>query len=247
MPGKSRACGEQVAHRVFFFPVSRTHAVVSGCAPSPGFCWPGLAPAVGKTRTVSFSSPCLARTRLFPGVHPRPASVGRGSHLRRASRAPCLCLCSASHARGCFRVRALARLLLAGARTCGEQDAHPVCAPFPASHARGWFRVRARTRLLLAGARGCAGQIARASVYLRLLYQKGRVKSKRMDEFFRTFIRSLSRLCCGGRKRGASARAKRREKRRMRDVRNGGAQGITASGGEILTRTKPNRERMNNR
>ena len=61
------------------------------------------------------------------------------------------------------RVRAHAWLLLTGAHIC--------------------------TRLLLAGARGCSGQIARASVYLRLLYQKGHVKSKRMDEFFRTFIR----------------------------------------------------------
>ena len=207
------------------------------------------APAVSKTRTQFVPFPGLARPRLVPGARPRTASVGRGpqkaflhrsydtaavpgksrgcaghithpvcvfsqprtpAHLRRASRAPCLCLC-------------------------------------PASHARGWFRVRACTRLLLAGARACGGQIARASVYLRLLYQKGRVKSKRMDEFYRTFIRSLSRLCCGGRKRGASARAKRRDKRRTGAVRNSAAQGITASGGEILTRTKPNRERMNNR
>ena len=131
------------------------------------------------------------------------------------------CLCPTAHARGCFRVWARAWLLLTGAHIC--------------------------TRLLLAGARGCSGQIARASVYLRSLYQKGHVKSKRMDEFYRTFIRSLSRLCCGGRKRGASARAKRRDKRRTGAVRNGAAQGITASGGEILTRTKPNRERMDNR
>ena len=150
---KSRACGEQVAHRVFFFPVSRTHAVVSGCAPSHGFCWPGPAPAVGKIahRVCAFAQP---RTHaVVSGCAPSHGFCWPGLlHLRWASRAPCLCLRPASHARGCFRVRALARLLLAGAR-------------------------------------GCAGQIARASVYLRLLYQKGRVKSKRMDEFFRTFIR----------------------------------------------------------
>ena len=159
------------------------------------------APAASKSRTQFVPFPSLARTRTCG------EQVAR---LRRASRAPCLCLCPASHARGCFRVRARARPL------------------FPQAHIR-------------------AGQIARASVYLRSLYQKGRVKSKRMDEFYRTFIRSLSRLCCGGRKRGASARAKRRDKRRTGAVRNGAAQGITASGGEILTRTKPNRERMDNR
>ena len=99
-------CGEQNAHRVFFFPVSRT---------------PAAAP--GKSRTVSLSSPRLARTRLVPGVGPHRAPVFPGrekargcaeqfahrvcacaqprthARLRRASRAPCLCLCPAAHAR----------------------------------------------------------------------------------------------------------------------------------------------------
>ena len=50
----AHTCGEQVAHRVFFFPASRTHAVVSGCRLMPGFCFPGqgktwlLFPAPGR-------------------------------------------------------------------------------------------------------------------------------------------------------------------------------------------------------
>ena len=64
----------------------------------------GCAPAVGKTRTVSFSSPRLARTRFFPGAR-----------LRRASRAPGLFLCPTAHARGWFRVRAHAWLLFSRA------------------------------------------------------------------------------------------------------------------------------------
>ena len=61
-----RTCGGQVAHRVSFFPVSRTHAAGSGCAPTPGSCFPGQ---------------------------------GESPRLRRASRAPCLCLRPAPHAR----------------------------------------------------------------------------------------------------------------------------------------------------
>ena len=35
-----RGCAGQFAHRVFFFPASRTHAAVSGCAPAHGSCFP---------------------------------------------------------------------------------------------------------------------------------------------------------------------------------------------------------------
>ena len=82
-------CGGQNAHRVFFFPASRTHAAGSGCGPTPGSCFPGQgesprlrrasrAAAPGKTRTVFFSSPRLARTRLVPGARPRMAPVFPG-------------------------------------------------------------------------------------------------------------------------------------------------------------------------
>ena len=40
---KSRGCAGQFAHPVFFFPASRTHAVVSGCGPAYGSCFPGQA------------------------------------------------------------------------------------------------------------------------------------------------------------------------------------------------------------
>ena len=200
------------------------------------------APAVSKTRTVSFSFPCLARTRLFPGACPRTASVGRGPQKAFLHRSY-----DTAAAPGKSRTQFVPFPGLARPRGCAGHVAHRVCCLCPTAHARGCFRVRARARPLFPQAHIRAGQIARASVYLRSLYQKGHVKSKRMDEFYRTFIRFLSRLCCGGRKRGASARAKRRDKRRTGAVRNGAAQGITASGGEILTRTKPNRERMDNR
>ena len=81
------------------------------------------AAAPGKSRTVSLSSPRLARTRLVPGVGPHRAPVFPGrekargcagqfahrvcvfaqprthAHLRWASRAPGLCLRPAPHAR----------------------------------------------------------------------------------------------------------------------------------------------------
>ena len=101
----------------------------------PRLCRASRAPAASKSRTVSFSSPCLARTRLFPGVHPRPASVGRGSHLRWQD-AHRVFVFAVPRTHAVFRVCTLARLLLAGARTCGEQDAHRVCAfAQPRTHA----------------------------------------------------------------------------------------------------------------
>ena len=39
--GNSRGCAGQVAHRVFFFPASRTPAAGSGCAPTLSFYFPG--------------------------------------------------------------------------------------------------------------------------------------------------------------------------------------------------------------
>ena len=176
--GNSRGCAEQIAHHVFFFPASRTHAVVSGCGPTPGFCFPGQAEsprlrraqraravpaqsclcrqahhprcsflcggcpqsglprlflrrasharaaAVSKTRTLSFSSPFLARTRFFPGVCPRRTSVFPSRQKARACgghtcgeqrRAPCLFLRHSSHARDSFRACARAGLLFSQA------------------------------------------------------------------------------------------------------------------------------------
>ena len=36
-----RTCGGQFTHRVFACAKPRTHAVFSGCRPTPGFCFPG--------------------------------------------------------------------------------------------------------------------------------------------------------------------------------------------------------------
>ena len=77
-----RACGEQVAHRVYGCAQSRTHAIGFRCVPAHDFCFPGQ---------------------------------GESPRLRRASRAPCLWLRPASHARCCFRVRARAWLLFSRA------------------------------------------------------------------------------------------------------------------------------------
>ena len=90
---RNAACGAADARKavrpVFFFAASRTHAVVSGCGLTPGFCFPGQAEsphlrrairaaAPGNSRTLFFSSPRLARTRLFPGAGPRMAPVFPG-------------------------------------------------------------------------------------------------------------------------------------------------------------------------
>ena len=141
--GNSRGCAEQVAHRVCVFAQPRTPAAGSVCVPAHGSCflrqgkrprlrrahlrWAIRAAAPSKSRTVSFSSPRLARPRLVPCASPRKAPVfpggekaracaghtcgGQFARLRRASRAPCLFLPRVSHARGWFRVRARARLL----------------------------------------------------------------------------------------------------------------------------------------
>ena len=139
--GKTRGCAEQVAHRVRFLSVSRTPAAVVFSEPSPGFCVPGRAKAfraaaVGKTRTVFVSSPCLARPRLSCFRSLRPASVFQAgqklfARLRWASRAPCSFSLRVSHARGFHFFGAFARLLCSGqgksfSRGCGEQDAHRV-------------------------------------------------------------------------------------------------------------------------
>ena len=238
MPGKSRACGEQVAHRVFFFPVSRTHAVVSGCAPSPGFCWPGLAPAVARR------APCLlfavSRTHaVVSGCAPSPGFCWPGLapavSKTRTVFVPLLSLART-------RLFPGARLLLAGARTCGGQDAHRVCA---------FGLARPRSGCAPAASVGRGSRLRRANrprfgLPAPIISERPCQKQEN-GRIFSNIYSLLLRLWCGGRKRESAARAKRREKRRMRDVRNGGAQGITASGGEILTRTKPNRERMNNR
>ena len=175
VPGKSRGCAGHITHPVCAFSQPRTHAAFFECAPAvsktrtrrPGagpFFQTGASPALqlvmqrppAKRFAQFMPAPAVSKSRACgEQVAHRVCAFSQPrthARLRRASRAPCLCLC-------------------------------------PASHARGYFRVRALARFLLAGARGCSGQIARASVYLRLLYQKGRVKSKRMDEFFRTFIR----------------------------------------------------------
>ena len=102
-------CGEQDAHRVFFFPASRTHAAVSGCAPARGSCTCGEQDA---HRVFFFSA---SRTHAaVSGCAPTHGSCTCGeqdARLRRAIRAPCFCLRPAAHARGSFRLRAHARLL----------------------------------------------------------------------------------------------------------------------------------------
>ena len=60
----------------------------------------------------------LRRAPVFPGrKKPDPCSLWPGGNprLRRASRAPCLCLHSTAHARSCFRVCARAELLFSQA------------------------------------------------------------------------------------------------------------------------------------
>src|SRR5699024_447229 len=123
------------------------------------------------SRTVSFSSPRLARTRFFPGASPRTAPVFPGgenarasggqdahrgfffpasrthAHLRWARRAPCLCLLGVSHARGSFRVQAHARLLFSRA---GRK-------PAPAASKT---RTVSFSSPRLARTRTCGGQVA---------------------------------------------------------------------------------------
>ena len=76
----------------FFFAAPRTHAAVFGCGPTPGSCFPGQAggprlrrairaAAPSKSRTVSISSPRLARTRLVPGASYTYIYSGRGEIL----------------------------------------------------------------------------------------------------------------------------------------------------------------------
>ena len=40
---RTRGCAGQIAHRVCISALPRTHAVLSGCAPAHGFCFPGQA------------------------------------------------------------------------------------------------------------------------------------------------------------------------------------------------------------
>ena len=46
-----RGCAGQVAHRVSFLPASRTHAVLFGCKPTPGFCFPRQGKSSGASPT----------------------------------------------------------------------------------------------------------------------------------------------------------------------------------------------------
>ena len=85
---RTRGCAGQVALRVSFLPVSRTHARLRRASRAPCLFLPRVsharAAAPGKSRTVSLSSPCLARTRLVPGAGPHRASVfpgGEKAHL----------------------------------------------------------------------------------------------------------------------------------------------------------------------
>ena len=76
---RPRTCGEQFAHRVYFVPVSRTHAHLRWARRAPGLCLcpasHARAPAAGNSRTGFVSSPSLARPRLFPGAGPCRAPV----------------------------------------------------------------------------------------------------------------------------------------------------------------------------
>ena len=85
--GNSRGCAEQFAHA----PSRRRAVCVGGRVTRDAAC--GAATARKAVRPVG----SLA--------HPRTCG-GQFARLRRASRAPCSCLGSASHARGLFRVRA---------------------------------------------------------------------------------------------------------------------------------------------
>ena len=133
-------------------------------------------PAVSNSRSLSFSSPRLARTRLLSGCRPALSFCfpGQGesprlrrasrAHLRWAIRAPCLWLCPASHARGWFHVQARARLLFSRAdrkpaaapsksRTPAVSNSRSLSFSSPTSrtHAAA-FGVQARTKLLFSRA-----------------------------------------------------------------------------------------------
>ena len=85
-------------------PNEKAPAIGRGFSPARRLRRASRAAAPGKSRTLSFLSLHLARTRLIPGAR-----------LRRASRAPCLFLSCVSHVRGSFRVWAHAELLFSQA------------------------------------------------------------------------------------------------------------------------------------
>ena len=104
---RTRACGDQVAHRVYAFAQPRTHAVGSGCAPAPGFCWPGPAaapanrPRFGYLRSLYRKAMSKAREwtnfieHLFALYHGFAAADGSAGPLHaqngaiKEERAPC--------------------------------------------------------------------------------------------------------------------------------------------------------------
>ena len=109
--------------------------------PASHLRWAIRAAAPSKSRTVSFSFPCLARTRFVPGACPRL----RRAHLRWAIRA------RAVPAQGCLCRRA--RHPRCGLWCVGRpQSGAPCWFLGPPLHARGLFRVRARAGLLFPGA-----------------------------------------------------------------------------------------------
>ena len=92
---RPRTCGGQVAHPVFFFSASRTHAVGSGCAPALSSCFPRQRKAPAhppRTETLEklSSAPWLFKrfpaSRRFAAERPRkPASSAEeGKNGRRA-------------------------------------------------------------------------------------------------------------------------------------------------------------------
>ena len=94
---KSRGCAGQFAHPVFFFPASRTHAVVSGCGPAYGSCFPGQGKAPAhpqRTETLEklSSAPWLFKrfpvSRRFAAERPRkPASSAEKEKIGRRAQA----------------------------------------------------------------------------------------------------------------------------------------------------------------
>ena len=96
-----RGCAGQVAHRVSFLPASRTHAVLFGCKPTPGFCFPRQGKSSGASPTHRNARKAGALLLWLFGRFPyqpavcgpkgrlsRPAARGKGVSSLRAQASP---------------------------------------------------------------------------------------------------------------------------------------------------------------
>ena len=144
-PGKSRTCGEQVAHPVFFFPVPRTHAVLSECGPAHGSCFLGQAESL---------APVLCAREETPGQRPAPnfheyakRGAERSPTHRNARKAELWSLAFRAFPMPAGGLRPEGPLSRPAARLRRASRAPCLCFR-PVSHAHGCFQVRAHAGLL---------------------------------------------------------------------------------------------------